>query len=121
MWELSSALHDTSSEQTTDGNHRDSMLTRPAADRVKSGPEALMNGTIPKSFQRIAPCPSKKLSPPRMDMPYIRTLACQIIPRFQRMTSSAENGHQPLSLISPCICNRTADASGVPAAMACSR
>src|SRR5579872_7161833 len=113
--------HDTSSPQRTEGNHIDSMLTRPAADRVMSGPEALTTGRSPKSFQRIAPDPSMKLSPPRMTMPCSRTVARQTIPRSHRMTSSAENEAQPLSLISPCICNRTADANRVPGAMACSR
>jgi|SRR5689334_4793806 hypothetical protein len=99
----------------------DSMLTRPAAERVISGPEALITGTIPKSFQCMAPCPSTKLSPPRMDMPCIRTVARQIIPRPHRIICSAENLFQPFSLISPCILRRPADARGVPPAIECLR
>ena len=99
----------------------DSRLTRPAADRVMSGPEAFTSGTTPKTFQRIAPRPSKNVSPPRIESPCTRTTARQTIPRSHRMTCSAENGDQPLSLISPCICSRTADANRVPGAIACSR
>src|ERR1019366_7190756 len=95
--EASDLIHYTTSSHNTDGNHTDSMLTRPAADRFMAGPEALTMGTIPNNIQCIPPCPSTKLSLPRIDMPYIRTAAVQIIPRSQQMTSSAENGHHPFN------------------------
>jgi hypothetical protein len=61
----------------------DSMLVRPAADLVISGPEALTMGITPKSFQRIAPTPSMKLSPPWIEIQRIPTVARHIIPRPQ--------------------------------------
>jgi hypothetical protein len=73
------------------------------------------------SFHRVAPLPSTSRSDPRMGMPFTHTVALQIIPRPQRMTCSAVNGSQRRSLIWPCICNRTADASLVPGAMAYSK
>src|ERR1039457_4416138 len=110
-------VHATSSRQSADGNQTDSAVTRPAAERVISGPEAVMIGIIPSSFHRIAPAPSKSRSNPVIGMPYIRTMALQIIPRPQWITCSAVNGSQRPSLISPCIRRRTAEASGVPGAM----
>src|SRR5690242_9390968 len=92
----SEADHDTSSRFSTDGSQTHSMFTRPAAERAMSGPEALMKGTSPKSFQLIAPRLSTKRSLPRIVNAPIRTDACQMKPRFQRITSSAEKGYQRL-------------------------
>ena len=114
-------VHATSSRQSAEGNQTDSAITRPAAERVISGPEAVMIGMIPSSFHRISPAPSKSRSNPVIGIPYIRTVALQIIPRPQWITCSAVNGSQRPSLISPCIRSRTAEASGVPGVMAWAR
>jgi hypothetical protein len=78
--EESVAGPDTSSPQSTDGNHTDSAWTRPTIDRVISGPEAIMTEITPKSFHRIPPSSFTRRSEPRKGMPCIRTVALQIIP-----------------------------------------
>ena len=42
---------------------------RPAAERVTSGPDALMIGITPNSFQRMAPVPSTKAVSPAHESP----------------------------------------------------
>jgi hypothetical protein len=46
----SRVVHDTASPASADGSHTDSPATRPAAERVMSGPAALTRGMIPRSF-----------------------------------------------------------------------
>jgi len=63
----------------------------------------------------------RRSNPRNSGTPSSRTVAVQMNPRFAWMTCSALNGSHRPSLISPCIFRRTAEASGVPGAMACSR
>ncbi len=115
---VSSPRHPVSTER---GRHPDGFVfTQPAADRLMSGPTASATSRMPASLQRMAPRPPGMRSPLRMGLPNMRTLARQTVPRFHRMTCSVMNGCRPLSLTSPRMRNRTAEARGVPAAMACS-
>src|SRR2546426_6151848 len=66
-------------QRFAEGNHTDSATTRPIADRVMSGPDAVTIGIIPKSFQRMAPSSSTRRSNPPMGIACIRTVALQII------------------------------------------
>jgi hypothetical protein len=115
------AVQPTYREQKVDGSQIDSAAKRSAAERVTSSPDARTTGTTPPSFQRIAPFPPRKRSKPRTVNGPIFKRARQTMPRSRTITCSAVNGSQPLSLIEPCMRRRTADASGVPGAIARAR
>lgn len=98
-----------------------SPCSRPMAERVISEPSPDASGTAPKSFHCICPLPLTRLSNPLTGMPHSFIVARQRNSPSHRLTCSPVNGRQPLMRKSPCIFKRTADASGVPGAIACSR